>query len=78
MVIGEILGGTLCPEPMNRQFAALNNMNGPSPPQRLTRTSFGSRLQVGRGVEAGLAVVVLAILIDRIIRRIREKVDPTA
>lgn len=37
-----------------------------------------SRLQVGRGVEAGLAVVVLAILIDRITRRISEKVDPTA
>lgn len=37
-----------------------------------------SRLQVGRGVEAGLAVVVLAILIDRISKRISEKVDPTA
>ena len=37
-----------------------------------------SRLQVGRGVEAGLAVVVLAILIDRISKRLSEKVDPTA
>jgi glycine betaine/proline transport system permease protein len=37
-----------------------------------------SRLQVGRGVEAGLAVVVLAILIDRFSKRISQKVDPTA
>jgi ABC-type proline/glycine betaine transport system permease subunit len=37
-----------------------------------------SRLQVGRGVEAGLAVVILAILIDRATKRISEKVDPTA
>ncbi|ODT17542.1 MAG: hypothetical protein ABS35_25585 [Kaistia sp. SCN 65-12] len=36
-----------------------------------------SRLQVGRGVEAGLAVVILAILIDRFSKRISEKVDPT-
>jgi ABC-type proline/glycine betaine transport system permease subunit len=37
-----------------------------------------SRLQVGRGVEAGLAVVVLAILIDRFSKRISQRVDPTA
>jgi glycine betaine/proline transport system permease protein len=37
-----------------------------------------SRLQVGRGVEAGLGVVVLAILIDRFTRRISQKIDPTA
>src|SRR5262245_19009559 len=37
-----------------------------------------SRLQVGRGVEAGLAVVVLAILIDRFSKRISQKVDPTS
>jgi glycine betaine/proline transport system permease protein len=37
-----------------------------------------SRLQIGRGVEAGLAVVVLAILIDRFTKRISEKIDPTA
>jgi ABC-type proline/glycine betaine transport system permease subunit len=37
-----------------------------------------SRLQVGRGVEAGLAVVILAILIDRFSKRISQKVDPTA
>lgn len=37
-----------------------------------------SRLQVGRGVEAGLAVVVLAILIDRFTKRVSQKVDPTA
>ena len=36
-----------------------------------------SRLQVGRGVEAGLAVVVIAILIDRFTKRISQKVDPT-
>jgi glycine betaine/proline transport system permease protein len=37
-----------------------------------------SRLQVGRGVEAGLGVVILAILIDRFTKRISQKVDPTA
>jgi glycine betaine/proline transport system permease protein len=37
-----------------------------------------SRLQVGRGVEAGLGVVILAILIDRFTRRISQKIDPTA
>jgi len=37
-----------------------------------------SRLQVGRGVEAGLVVVTLAILIDRFTRRISQKIDPTA
>jgi ABC-type proline/glycine betaine transport system permease subunit len=37
-----------------------------------------SRLQVGRGVEAGLGVVVLAILIDRFSKRISQKIDPTA
>ncbi|OCC05785.1 hypothetical protein BA190_06750 [Labrys sp. WJW] len=37
-----------------------------------------SRLQVGKGVEAGLAVVVLAIVIDRFSKRISQKVDPTA
>jgi glycine betaine/proline transport system permease protein len=37
-----------------------------------------SRLQVGRGVEAGLGVVVLAIMIDRFTRRISQKIDPTA
>jgi glycine betaine/proline transport system permease protein len=37
-----------------------------------------SRLQVGRGVEAGLVVVILAILIDRFTRRISQKIDPTA
>jgi glycine betaine/proline transport system permease protein len=37
-----------------------------------------SRLQVGRGVEAGLGVVVLAILIDRFTRKISQKIDPTA
>jgi glycine betaine/proline transport system permease protein len=37
-----------------------------------------SRLQVGRGVEAGLGVVVLAILIDRFTKRISQKVDPSA
>lgn len=36
-----------------------------------------SRLQIGRGVEAGLAVVILAILIDRFTKRISQKVDPT-
>lgn len=36
-----------------------------------------SRLQVGRGVEAGLAVVILAILIDRFTKRVSQKVDPT-
>jgi glycine betaine/proline transport system permease protein len=36
-----------------------------------------SRLQVGRGVEAGLGVVVLAILIDRFTKRVSQKVDPT-
>jgi glycine betaine/proline transport system permease protein len=36
-----------------------------------------SRLQVGRGVEAGLVVVMLAILIDRFTRRISQKIDPT-
>lgn len=37
-----------------------------------------SRLQVGRGVEAGLVVVILAILIDRFTRRISQRIDPTA
>lgn len=37
-----------------------------------------SRLQVGRGVEAGLAVVILAIVVDRFTKRISQKVDPTA
>lgn len=37
-----------------------------------------SRLQVGRGVEAGLGVVVLAILIDRFTKRLSQKVDPSA
>ncbi len=37
-----------------------------------------SRLQVGRGVNAGLAVVVLAILIDRVSKRLGGRVDPTA
>ena len=37
-----------------------------------------SRLQVGRGVEAGLVVVTLAILIDRFSRRVSERIDPTA
>jgi ABC-type proline/glycine betaine transport system permease subunit len=37
-----------------------------------------SRLQVGRGVEAGLGVVTLAIMIDRFTKRISQKVDPTA
>jgi glycine betaine/proline transport system permease protein len=37
-----------------------------------------SRLQVGRGVEAGLGVVILAILIDRFSRKISQKIDPTA
>jgi glycine betaine/proline transport system permease protein len=36
-----------------------------------------SRLQVGRGVEAGLGVVILAILIDRFTKRVSQKVDPT-
>jgi ABC-type proline/glycine betaine transport system permease subunit len=36
-----------------------------------------SRLQVGRGVEAGLAVVVLAILLDRISKQLGERIDPT-
>jgi glycine betaine/proline transport system permease protein len=36
-----------------------------------------SRLQVGRGVEAGLGVVVLAILIDRFTKGISSRVDPT-
>ena len=36
-----------------------------------------SRLQVGRGVEAGLGVVIIAILIDRFTRRISQKIDPT-
>lgn len=36
-----------------------------------------SRLQVGCGVEAGLGVVVLAILIDRFTKRVSQKVDPT-
>jgi glycine betaine/proline transport system permease protein len=37
-----------------------------------------SRLQVGRGVEAGLAVVILAIVVDRFTKRISEKIDPAA
>ena len=37
-----------------------------------------SRLQVGRGVEAGLGVVLLAILIDRFTRNISKRIDPTA
>jgi ABC-type proline/glycine betaine transport system permease subunit len=37
-----------------------------------------SRLQVGKGVEAGLAVVILAIVVDRFSKRISQKVDPTA
>ncbi|WP_159014489.1 proline/glycine betaine ABC transporter permease [Acidisoma sp. S159] len=37
-----------------------------------------SRLQVGRGVETGLSVVVLAILIDRFTRRFSQRLDPTA
>lgn len=37
-----------------------------------------SRLQIGRGVEAGLSVVILAIVIDRFTRRLSERVDPAA
>jgi glycine betaine/proline transport system permease protein len=37
-----------------------------------------SWLQVGKGVEAGLAVVILAIVVDRFSKRISQKVDPTA
>lgn len=37
-----------------------------------------SRLQVGRGVEAGLGVVILAVLIDRFTKGISRHVDPTA
>jgi glycine betaine/proline transport system permease protein len=35
-----------------------------------------SRLQIGRGVETGLSVVILAIVIDRFTRRLSERVDP--
>jgi glycine betaine/proline transport system permease protein len=35
-----------------------------------------SRLQVGRGVEGGLAVVALAILLDRLSRSIGKRLDP--
>jgi ABC-type proline/glycine betaine transport system permease subunit len=37
-----------------------------------------SRLQVGRGVEAGLAVVILAILIDRLTKGLSRRIDPSA
>jgi glycine betaine/proline transport system permease protein len=37
-----------------------------------------SRLQIGRGVEGGLVVVVLAILLDRLSKGIGVRADPTA
>jgi glycine betaine/proline transport system permease protein len=36
-----------------------------------------SRLQIGRGIESGLAIVGLAIFLDRLCTRIRLAVDPT-
>jgi glycine betaine/proline transport system permease protein len=39
---------------------------------------FISRLQVGRGVEAGLVVIILAVVVDRSSKWISQKVDPTA
>jgi glycine betaine/proline transport system permease protein len=37
-----------------------------------------SRLQVGRGVEGGIVVVLLAILLDRFSRALGTRMDPTA
>jgi glycine betaine/proline transport system permease protein len=37
-----------------------------------------SRLQIGRGVETGLVVVILAILIDRFTKGLSGRIDPSA